>query len=454
MPSIRYKNNQTFYKLLFATAIPIAIQNAISTSLNLVDNVMIGQLGATSIAAVGAANQLFFLMTLILFGSYSGVSIFISQYWGQKTYDRLKEVMVVAITLGLIVSTVFFIIAFFLPDLFLKILSGDPELIALGVPYLKIISFSYLLTAMSFAFGFSTRGIGHAKLPMKASVISLLINTGLNMVLIFGLFGFPALGVKGAAIATLIARIIEFIIIISGIYKHIPHLAVGLSDFKKTHLSIFKNILKTAMPVIINEGFWALGMTVYTYVYAHIGTMEMAAIQISNMINSLFFVISMGLGNAAMVMLGNKLGADEIDLAVEYNKKFLLLAFLSGIGVLVLLVVLSPIVIPVLFNLSSEGIKATVDTLRVLALLTPFRFYNTIVIIGTLRSGGDTVFSMFLELTCVWLIGVPLAFFGGFYLNLPVNLLAGLIGIEEIAKALLGFPRVLSGKWAKKIVSE
>ena len=453
MHLLSFKENREFYTLLFATAIPIAVQNAISTSLNLVDNVMIGQLGATSIAAVGAANQLFFLMTLILFGSYSGVSIFISQYWGQKSYDRLKEVMVVAITLGIIVSSIFFVIAFVFPSQFLTLLSGDPALIEQGVPYLKIVSFSYLLTAMSFAFGFSTRGIGHAKLPMKASIISLLINTGLNVLLIFGLLGFPALGVKGAAIATLIARIIEFIIIMNGIYSNISYLAVKFEDFKKTHAGIFKNILKTAFPVIVNEGFWALGMTVYTYVYAHMGTMEMAAVQISNMINSLFFVISMGLGNAAMVILGNKLGAGERETAIEFNKKFLVLAFSLGVMVGVIVFTFSPFVIPVLFKLSADGVAATINTLRVLAFLTPFRFYNTIMIIGTLRSGGDTVFSMILELACVWLLGVPLAFFGGFYLMLPVHLVAGLVGIEEISKVILGFPRVKSNKWAKRITA-
>jgi putative MATE family efflux protein len=452
MSFLGYKDNREFYTLLFNTAIPIAVQNAISSSLNLVDNVMIGQLGATSIAAVGLANQLFFLMTLILFGTYSGVSIFISQYWGSKNYDRLRDVMVVALTVGFIVATLFFFIAFALPVQFLTLLSGDPDLIAVGAPYLRIVSFSYLLTAVSFAFGFSTRGIGRAKLPMKASVISLLINTGLNALLIFGLFGFPELGVRGAAIATLIARIIECVIILNGIYHSIPHLAVTVSDFLKAKRTTYQHILKTAFPVIVNEGFWALGMTAYAYVYAHMGTMEMASIQISNMINSLFFVVSMGLGNAAMVMLGNKLGADAIDDAIRFNHKFLALSTICGVFVGIIIFTLSPFAIPMLFKLTATGYATTISTLRVLAFLTPFRFYNTIVIIGTLRSGGDTVFSMILELSCVWLIGVPTAFFCGFYLKLPVYYVAGFIGIEEISKALLGMPRVRSNKWAKRIV--
>jgi len=452
MPSLSLKHNRHFYSLLWTTAIPIVIQNAISSSLNLVDNVMIGRLGATSIAAVGLANQLFFIMTLILFGTYSGISIFISQYWGNKAYEKLRNVMVVGISIGFSVASVFFIIAFFFPVAFLTLLSGDAALVAAGTPYLRIVSFSYLLTSISFAFGFSTRGIGKAHLPMKASVISLGINTVLNAILIFGLFGFPALGVIGAAIATLIARIIEFIIILRGIYGGIPYLAVQLSDFKNVTRQTYRQILKTALPVIFNEGFWALGMTTYAYVYAHMGTLQMAAVQIANMINSLFFVISMGLGNAAMVMLGNKLGAGEIETAIEYNKKFLWLGTLSGVVVGALLAVLSPITIPILFNLSNEGINLTIMTLQVMALLTPFRFYNTIVVIGTLRSGGDTIFSMLLELGSVWLIGVPMAFFAGFTLNYPIYIVVGLVGLEEVCKALLGLPRIKSKKWAKRII--
>ncbi|MCD4714276.1 MAG: MATE family efflux transporter [Clostridiales bacterium] len=453
MISLGFKKNKSFYKILFGIMLPIALQNLISSSLNLVDNVMIGQLGETHITSVGLANQVFFLMTLILFGANSGTSIFVAQYWGRKEVDKIKKVLSVALWFSLIISTAFFIAGFLFPNLIIGFLSKDLAVVKLGVEYLQIVSLSYVMTAISFAYGFSSRSIGKPKLPMYASAISLLVNTFLNYILIFGHFGFPAYGVKGAAIATLIARTIEVTIILVHIYRNTPELSVRLSDMLSVGKSEFKRIGNKAFPVILNETFWALGMTTYALVYARIGTEAAASVMISTTVNNLFMVISFGLGNASAVMLGNTLGADEIDTAIEYNKKFLSLSLLGGVVVGGLIFVFSPIIVSNLYNLGPVAYDSTMMTLKIMAFFMPFKFYNTIVVIGTLRSGGDTMFSMFLEMGSVWLIGVPLAFIGAFVWGLPVYWVVALVSLEEIAKMFLGFPRVLSNKWAKNIVS-
>ncbi|MBF4694051.1 MATE family efflux transporter [Fusibacter ferrireducens] len=452
MISLGYKKNITFYKTLFAIAIPIVLQQMISASLNLVDNVMIGQLGASNIAAVGLANQVFFLMTLILFGTYSGVSIYIAQYWGNRELGKIKHVMVIGITFGTLVSSLFFGFSFFNSNGILDLFSNDPLVISLGSKYLKIVSMSYILTALSFAYGFSSRSIGRAKLPMYASAISLILNTVLNYALIFGHFGFKAYGIEGAATATLIARIVELSIILFNIYSNSPVLAVKIKDFFDVKRATVKQVFKTAFPVILNETFWALGMTTYAFVYAHIGTDAMASVQISNIINSLFMVASFGLGNASSVMLGNLLGANQIDDAIEYNTRFLVLSALLGITIGILIILLAPLMIHTFFKLTPEVSRITINTMRVMALFMPFKFYSTIIIIGTFRSGGDTLFSMLLEVSCVWLIGVPLAFLGGFVLKYPVYFVVAMVSLEEVTKVILGTPRVISKKWAKRIV--
>ena len=208
MLNIGYKNNRSFYKLLLAIMLPIALQNLISSALNLVDNVMIGQLGEMPIAAVGLANQVFFLMTLMLFGGNSGASIFIAQFWGKKDVPQVKNALSLALQFGFILSSLFFIMGFFFPKMLLSILSNDPEVIQTGAEYLKIVSVSFVVTAIGFSYSSASRSIGRPKLPMYASALSLVINTALNYVLIFGHLGFNAYGVKGAAIATLIARFI------------------------------------------------------------------------------------------------------------------------------------------------------------------------------------------------------------------------------------------------------
>lgn len=453
MISLRYKQNKTFYQTLFGIAIPIVLQQMISASLNLVDNVMIGRLGATNIAAVGLANQVFFLMTLMLFGTYSGVSIYIAQYWGNKELEKIKHVMVIGISFGLIVSSIFFGMSFFNATGILDLFSNDPAVILLGSKYLKIVSMSYVLTALSFSYGFSSRSIGRAKLPMYASAFSLILNTILNYALIFGHFGFKAYGVEGAAIATLIARIVELSIILYNIYTGSPVLAVKFKDFFKVKFETVKQVFKTAFPVILNETFWALGMTTYAYVYAHIGTDAMASVQISNIINSLFMVASFGLGNASSVMLGNLLGANKIDEAIDYNTRFLTLSLLLGAFIGICIIISAPFMIHTFFNLTPEVSRITVNTMRIMALFMPFKFYSTIIIIGTFRSGSDTMFSMLLEVSCVWLIGVPLAFFSGFVLHFPVYYVVAMVSLEEVTKVILGTPRVRSKKWAKRIIT-
>ena len=452
MISLGYKKNKVFYSTLLTIAVPIVIQNLISSSLNLVDNVMIGQLGETYIAATGLANQIFFIMTLMLFGGNSGISIYIAQYWGNKQYDKIKSVLSIGLVFALMISSVFFILGFVFPQQVLGVLSKDAAVIREGANYMRIVSLSYVITAISFAFGFSARGVGKPKLPMIASVVSLLINTVLNYMLIFGHFGFKAYGIEGAAIATLIARVVELIIIIYGVYRFIPVLSVSVSDFLGIKKETVKSVGKTALPVIFNEFFWSLGMTAYALVYARIGTDAVAAVMISNTVNNLFMVVGFGLGNASAVMLGNALGAGEIKRAIEYNKKFLALSILLGIVIGGLITLTAPFIVTKLYKLTPESYKITQMTLQILSVFIAFKFYNTIIIIGTLRSGGDTLFSMILEISCVWLIGVPLALIGAFVLKLPVFWVVALVNIEEIFKVLLGLPRILSNKWAKKIV--
>ncbi|MDH8677242.1 MATE family efflux transporter [Fusibacter bizertensis] len=452
MVSLSYKKNTAFYKMLFTISIPIVIQNLISSSLNLVDNVMIGQLGETLIASTGLANQIFFIMTLILFGGNSGISIYIAQFWGKKETDKIKSVLSLGLIFALFVSLIFFMVGFFFPSQVLGLMSQDPEVVKYGTQYIQIVSISYIITAISFTFGFSSRSVGNPKLPMKASVISLLINTGLNYVLIFGHLGFESMGIRGAAIATLIARVVELIIILSGIYRTMPVLAISIKNFFTIEKEIVKKVGKTALPVIFNEAFWSLGMTVYALVYARIGTEAVAAVMITNTVNSIFMVVGFGLGNASSVMLGNTLGAGEIPKAIEYNKRFLALSILCGIVIGLAITLTAPLIVKNLYNLTEESYALTIHTLKVLALFMSFKFYNTIIIIGTLRSGGDTLYSMLLEITCVWLIGVPLAFIGAFVLKLPVYYVVALVNIEEIVKLFLGLPRLLSNKWAKRLV--
>lgn len=452
MTDLSIRKNKDFYRLLLTLMLPITLQNLISSSLNLVDNVMIGSLGENAIAAVGLANKTFFLLSLVLFGINSGCSIFIAQFWGKKEIDPIKYVLGIALKVGMISSFIFFIVSFFFPAQVMRLLTQDATVVDLGVSYLKIASISFLVTAISFSFGAASRSIGRAKLPLYSSALSLITNTILNYILINGHFGFEALGVKGAAIATLIARILEVTIIIIGVYKTSPELSISMKHFFRVPKSMYKSFFQKTAPVIVNETFWALGVTMYAVAYSRIGTDAAASVMISDTVNSLFMVVCFGLGNASAIMIGNILGEGNQKKAIEYNKKFLTLGVIAGTFVGLSVILLSGFMVKGFYSLTPESTKNTILTLKMMALFMPFRFYNTIVIIGTLRSGGDTLFSMMIEIGCVWGIGVTMAFAGALIFKLPVYWVVTLVSLEEVAKAIVGFPRIRSNKWAKVLV--
>lgn len=445
--------DRNFYKRMFSIAIPIAIQNLISSSLNMVDTVMIGSLGDVSLAAVGMANQFFFLFIILMFGINSGASIFIAQFWGKRDVQNIRKILGIGLISGGLISIIFTTGAFFVPKLIMNIFSKDNQVIELGSQYLRIVCFSYTITAISFSYGFSSRSIGNAKLPMVVSAISLLSNTFLNYLLIFGNFGFPALGIKGAAIATLISRTIEVSLLLGIIYYRKGVLAARIRELTDITKPFIIKVFRTTLPVVLNEGFWSLGVTMYSVAYGRIGTEDFAAVQISNTIQGLFMVIAMGLGNSCAVMIGNQIGANDNEKAFDYAKSFSILGPVIGILLGIVLLILSPYIL-YLFNVSSYVQQNAYRTLIVISIFISLKIFNTILIVGILRSGGDTKFSLFLEMGSVWGIGVPLAFLGALYWKLPVYWVVALVSMEEIVKALIGLTRIISKKWIRNVVEE
>lgn len=442
-----------FYSKLITVAVPIVIQNFISSSLNMVDTVMIGKLGDESIAAVGLSNQVFFLFVVILFGVFSGASIFTSQYWGKRDVKNIRRVLGVCLITGISIAIIFTLLVLIFPKGVLSIFSKDTNVIGLGTEYIVIVALSYVFTAVSFAYGFSSRSIGQAKIPMFVSAISLGCNTFFNYILIFGNFGAPALGVRGAAYATLAARIIDVVLILFIIYRSDIAIAAKISELIDLSREFVTKIFKTATPVIINEFFWSLGMTAYTVAYARMSTEAIASVQIGNTIQNLFFILSIGLGNACTVMLGNEIGSNNERKAIDYSKKFfkvgIVVSFILGVA----LFVSAPLIVS-FFNVSEGVIKNTVLILKIISMFIVVKTCNILIIVGVLRSGGDTKYAMFLEMSSIWLIGVPLVFLGAWYWKLPVYIVVLLANLEEIIKLAIGIPRVISKKWVKNLVNQ
>jgi putative MATE family efflux protein len=422
------------------------LQSLLTSSLSFVDTLMIGQLGGVAIAAVGLANQLFFLMMLYYFGVTSGSAVFIAQFWGKKDFSSIHKTMGICFTFSLAGAALFTTISLFFPGQAMRLFSPDPDVIAAGSQYLKVVGISYIFSAVSLSFAASLRSTERAKIPMFSTLLSLAVNIMLNYLLIFGNLGFPRMGVAGAAFATAIARGLELTVVILITYRRKEPAAGSLRAFFSFDLAFVRRYLKTALPVILNEIVWSMGMVSYKMVFARMGTQVIAAANVVESIQNLFFVVFIGTANGSAVMIGKKIGECKSEIAQEYAGRFLKLSLLLGLLIGSIMFAASGM-IPKAFNVDHSTQVLCSQALMLLAFILPIKAFNMHTIVGILRSGGDTRTSLLLELSSVWFVGVPLAVFGGLYLGLPLHLLYVLISLEEGYKMILSYLRIRSGRW-------
>jgi putative MATE family efflux protein len=442
----------SFVPTLMTIAIPIALQNLVSSSVNMLDTVMVGQLGAASLAAVGLGNQIYFLLMLLLYGISTGSGIFIAQYWGKRDLPGIHRTLGLGLCVGLVAGTLFMIAAIVAPRTLIGLYSRDAEVIRLGADYLRVAALSYLPTVASFILGFAMRSCERVKLPLVASVVSLSMNAFLNWVLIFGKFGLPALGVIGAAWATVAARGIEVAIMIVVPYlRNYP--TAGrlreLVDWSGIWISRFAAI---ALPVVINEVIWSLGITTYNAIFARSGTEAIAAYNVTGTVSQLAMVVFFGTANAAAVMIGNKIGENRLDVARDWARRFVLLAPALGLAFGLLLIPFRSL-LPFIFKVDASVLAQSSAMLLILGLTFPFRVFNFHLVVGICRAGGDTKFGLFFDLLGVWGIGVPLAALGAFVWGFPAWGIYLMCSVEEVAKSFLGLWRFLSHKWLKDLTA-
>lgn len=446
------KLDQAFYKTMMTIAIPIVIQNIISIGLNMADTIMIGKLGVDELAAVGTANRLYFVFSSLCFGIYSGASVYVSQYWGVKDIKNIRRTLGIDILLGGGMSVLFMAIAFFLAPQVLGLFSSDPNVIELGTQYLHIVAVSYFFTAMSFAINFNCRAIHMLKVPTAINTLALFINLGLNYLLIFGKLGLPRMGVRGAAYATLIARLVEFVLMFLCVYSQKEHpLAAKIGELFSFDRQLFTKVLKTSLPVIVSEGGWSLGNAVYYIAYGMLGASALAVVQVASTINDLFQCLFFGIGNASAVMIGNELGRRNEDTAYDYAVVFLKMTFVVNV-VVSLGLFLSRGGVIALYDFDQQTNIMLANTITVYAIYMMPKMFTYMLFCGILRSGGDTKICMILDLLGVWLIGVPLAFLGVLVLKLPLHWAVAMVFFEEWFKLVFSLIRFKSRKWAHTLI--
>ncbi len=450
--NLSFLKDRSFIRELLVIAIPISFQQLINASLNMIDVIMVGQLGETSIAALGLSNQIFFVLILILFGATSGMSIFTAQFWGKQEIEPIRKVLGMSLILSISVAFIFTLVATLMPEIVLGLYTKDAEVIRLGSSYLRIVGFTYIPIAIATSYIAILRSIQLVRLTVVATVSALIFKTILGYGLIFGIGGLPALGVRGAAIGTASGWTLELVLLLIFIYTQKTPLAANPLTFFSFDKAFFIRVITTVMPAVANEMFWSLGITTYNAIYAHIGTDSIAAINVNATIEELGFVIFLGLGNACAVIVGNRIGAGRKDEAYEIVRRVIILGMIFAVLVGLVIILFREAVVG-LYDLSPSGENNVRWLLLVMASTLWIRMFNFSTFIGALRAGGDTRFALIMEICSIWLIGVPAAYVGAFVLHLPVYLVYLMVMLEEVAKAFVSSWRFRSRKWIHDLVN-
>ena len=440
------------YRSLASLVIPITIQNLIGSLVNSADIFMLGFISQDALSAVSLANQYYFILIGVFFGISSGVTILCSQYWGKKDYDAIQAVMGIALKLGIAFTALLAVTTMLFPVAMMKVYTDDPVLIEIGASYLRIVGFSYLLNSFSQVYLSVLKSMERAKISTVISCTSLVLNIVGNAAFIFGLAGFPKLGVIGVAVSTLFARLIESLLCLihymSGKMLK-PKLAVL---FKKNPL-LFKDFLKYAIPALINDCIWTLAFSTYSIILGHMTSDVVAASSVANTLRNLFTVLCFGLSSGGSVLLGKEIGAKQMDLAKRDASRLCIITLIISIftGILLLLCK-NPLMS--LYTLTDRA----QDYLNTMMIISSYyiigQAMNTLTIAGIFRAGGDSKFGMICDTVDMWLISVPLGFISAYVLKLPPMAVYFILCLDEFWKIPAVYIHYKSYKWLRNITRE
>lgn len=440
--------DKAFYKQLFIVAAPLVLQQLITTSVQLVDNVMVGTLGKAAIESVSAVNQLYFVVILITFGAMGGAGVFTAQYFGSKNLDKLKQTFRFKIIVGMIIALLSWILFTLFGTQLIGLFSDDPITISGGFDYLTIAKWSAFPWILSVAISTTFREIGVTKPLLKISIVAILTNTVLNFILIFGMFGFPALGIVGAGIATLISRLVELSLSLILLYFKGRIFSTRIFHIFKINKKLLVAVIIMASPLALNEALWSTGQTAFLFAYSTRND-GLAAMSITGAISQLVFVTFGGISTAIAVMVGNTLGKNELHLAKENSKKLIAFSVMFAIATGIVLFILSFFILDI-YNVSESVKQIATFNIRVNAIFIPVFSFN-VALYFTLRSGGDTKSTFMMDAGYMWVVPVPVAMFMAFVTKLPVIYMFLIVQMLDIPKMIFGLSRYRKEHWVKNL---
>lgn len=450
---ITIMKEKSFYKSFLILTFSLALQNLLTYSVNLADNLMLGAYNESAMSGASLCNQIQFLLQMLVVGAGEGAVVLGSQYWGKGNLKPIPHIIGCALRFGVGMAAVLFLLVLFFPAQLLGLLTNEAAVIAQGVDYLQIICFTYIIFTATNILTASLRSIGIVKIGYAISASTLLINTCLNYCLIYGNLGFPELGIRGAAIATLVSRTAELFIVIFYLkfYEHRLNLTLKKLIFIDT--SFVRDYTKVSLPVLINQAQWGLAQMVQTGILGHLGAAAIAANSIATIVFQILSVVAYGAASASGIVVGRTIGeGNEHQLHTLVNTLQILFLIIGCVSGLLIFIAREPILL--LYQISPQAHTLAKQFMTVLAITTVGTAYQMAVDNGIIRGGGDTSFSAKMNLISMWCIIVPFSAIAAFVIKAPAIVVFFLLKWDQLYKAIPVIHRLHSWKWVRKVTRE
>lgn len=447
-----YTKDKEFYKKVAYIAVPIAMQGLITTGVNMMDTIMVGMVGETELSAVSLANQFINIFHIFCMGIGMGASVLVARYYGMKDQKSLKKTVSIMLRLCLAMSTLFCVATIFLPEQIMRIYTVEMPIISNGIEYLNYSIVTYYLLGLSLTCTIVLRNVGQVRVPLYTSIAAFFINVGANYMFIFGKFGAPRMGVAGAAVGTLIARIFEFGVICGYLFFKDNEIAFRVKDLFKPVGNLWKEYIRISIPVLVSDGILALGNNSVAMVIGRLGESFVAANAVTAVTQQLSSVMISGFSQAGAIVTGYTLGEGDRDKAYQQGYAFLGLGIVFGaIAAGIIMLISGPMIHA--YQLSLETQKIAEELMVSISIIVVFQATNSIMTKGVLRGGGDTKILMVADNIFLWVASVPLGIIAGLVLHLPAFWIYFFLKVDQVLKAVWCVIRLRSGKWIKKIKS-
>ncbi len=439
-----------FYKTFFSLFGVVSLQSLIVFGVNLADSIMIGSYSELAMSGVSLANQIQFLLHMFVNGAANGLVVIASQYWGKKNLQPVKRVAAVAFWAGISMSALLMAVVLISPEGVLGILSNEAEIVAEGAKYIKIMAFSYVIFAVTNILIALMRSIEVVKIGFYTSVLALIFNVGLNYCLIFGNFGFPEMGVEGAAIATLISRVVELLFVIFYVFCYDKRLALKVSDLIRIEKAYVKDYIRAGLPLMGSGGSWGIAMTVQTAIIGRLGEACIGANAVTAPIFQVVSVLYASSSNASSVLIGKTVGEKDIPRVKLYAKKLQIIYLAIGLISCAILLLTRDFVISC-YDVSAETAALAAIFINVLSVTVIGSAYEAPCLCGIVSGGGDTKFVFKNDIIFMWCMVLPLAFLSAFVFKWPVPVTFFILKSDQITKCLVAVVKVNRYKWIKTL---